>query len=187
MTAVLLLALSVSVDACAAALCARLREGSGSLSGGVRMACWFGGFQTGMSLLGALAGRAISVHVQMLGALLAFGLLCYLGGTQLLSALRGAERPLPAGGELSRGRLLALALATSLDALAVGVSLAYLEVGLVPASAVIGLVTLALTLLCALAGRGTRVLSGGRAQRWAAGGGGVTLMLIGAKILAQAL
>lgn len=175
MLTVLLLALSVSVDACAAAL--SIRSGQASPRTGLELAGWFGGFQTGMSLLGGLAGDALSEHLRRFGAVFAFGLLLYLGATQLLSALRGEETVVQAGS--GRWRMAALAFATSVDALAVGVSLAYLPVGLVPAALLIGLVTGSLTLLCALAGGRVRF------RRLAAGGGGAALVMIGVKILAE--
>lgn len=177
MLTVLLLALSVSVDACAAALSGGgLR---GSVRDGLELAGWFGGFQTGMSLLGGLAGDALSGHLRRFGGVFAFGLLLYLGMTQLLSALRGEETVV----ETVSGpwRRAALAFATSVDALAAGVSLAYLPVGLFPAAVVIGLVTGLLTLLCALVGGRNRF------QRPASGAGGAVLVLIGVRILLEAL
>ena len=64
-----------------------------------------------------------------------------------------------------------------------GVSLAYLAVGLVPAALVIGAVTLLLTLLSALLGR----QGGQRFHRGASACGGAVLMLIGTRILVEAL
>ena len=151
MIAVFFLALSVAVDACAAAMCCGLETPGFQFRDGLRLACWFGAFQTGMSLIGGLAGGELNEHVRMLGAVIAFGLLLYLGGVQLLSAFQPQSCRTLSG--LERRKIAALALATSLDALAVGVSLAYLAVGLVPAALVIGAVTLLLTLLSALLGR----------------------------------
>lgn len=177
MLTVLLLALSVSVDACAAALSSC--SGRDRLRTGLELAGWFGGFQTGMSLLGGLAGDALSEHLRRFGAVFAFGLLLYLGTAQLLSALRGEETEVQAGS--GRWRMAALAFATSVDALAAGVSLAYLPVGLVPAALLIGLVTGSLTLICTLAGGRVRF------RRLAAGGGGAVLVLIGWRILLEGL
>lgn len=152
-----------------------------SFRDGLRLACWFGAFQTGMSLIGGLAGGELNEHVRMLGAVIAFGLLLYLGGVQLLSAFQPQSCRTLSG--LERRKIAALALATSLDALAVGVSLAYLAVGLVPAALVIGAVTLLLTLLSALLGR----QGGQRFHRGASACGGAVLMLIGTRILVEAL
>lgn len=182
MIAVIFLALSVAVDACAAAMCCGLETPGFRFRDGLRLACWFGAFQTGMALIGGLAGGELNEHVQTLGAVIAFGLLLYLGGVQLLSAFR-PQSSCPAISGLERRKIAALALATSLDALAVGVSLAYLAVELVPAALIIGLVTLALTLASALLGR----QGGQRFHRSASACGGIVLMLIGTKILVEAL
>lgn len=114
MTAVFFLALSVAVDACAAAMCCGLETPGFRFRDGLRLACWFGAFQTGMSLIGGLAGGELNQHVQMLGAVIAFGLLLYLGSVQLLLRLPAPGLPddLRAGTAENR----ALALATSLDA-----------------------------------------------------------------------
>ena len=160
MIAVFFLALSVAVDACAAAMCCGLETPGFQFRDGLRLACWFGAF---------------------LGAVIAFGLLLYLGGVQLLSAFQPQSCRTLSG--LERRKIAALALATSLDALAVGVSLAYLAVGLVPAALVIGAVTLLLTLLSALLGR----QGGQRFHRGASACGGAVLMLIGTRILVEAL
>ena len=181
MIAVFFLALSVAVDACAAAMCCGLETPGFQFRDGLRLACWFGAFQTGMSLIGGLAGGELNEHVRMLGAVIAFGLLLYLGGVQLLSAFQPQSCRTLSG--LERRKIAALALATSLDALAVGVSLAYLAVGLVPAALVIGAVTLLLTLLSALLGR----QGGQRFHRGASACGGAALMLIGTRILVEAL
>lgn len=181
MIAVFFLALSVAMDACAAAVCCGLGIPGFQWKDGLRLGCWFGCFQTGMSLIGGLAGGELNEHVQMLGAVIAFGLLLYLGGVQLISAVRPAS--CAAVLTLDRRHIAALSLATSLDALAVGVSLAYLEVGLIPAVLLIGLVTLVLTLFSAMAGR----QGGQRFHRGASACGGVVLMLIGTRILVEAL
>ena len=78
MIAVFFLALSVAVDACAAAMCCGLETPGFQFRDGLRLACWFGAFQTGMSLIGGLAGGELNEHVRMLGAVIAFGLLLYL-------------------------------------------------------------------------------------------------------------
>ncbi|MBQ8935763.1 MAG: manganese efflux pump, partial [Oscillospiraceae bacterium] len=83
--------------------------------------------------------------------------------------------------DLSVPSLAALALATSLDALAAGVSLAYLETGLLSAAGMIGAVAFALSALAGLLGRQL----GGRWQRWAGLAGGLVLLGLGVKILAD--
>lgn len=83
MIAVFFLALSVAVDACAAAMCCGLETPGFQFRDGLRLACWFGAFQTGMSLIGGLAGGELNEHVRMLGAVTLL--------LTLLSALLGRQ------------------------------------------------------------------------------------------------
>lgn len=178
MVSVCLIALSLAVDAAAAAVCCGLSSPGFRRRDGVRLGLWFGGFQFGMTLLGGMAGGELNEHCRLIGGMVAFGLLTYLGGQMLLDALApvAGEPPVYA---LTTPAVAALALATSLDALAVGVSVAFLEVGLWKSAAVIGVVAFALSLLGSLLGRKI----GQGVQRWASAGGGLALAAIGAKIL----
>lgn len=85
--------------------------------------------------------------------------------------------------DLSARRLFLLALATSIDALAVGVSMAFMKVNILLASVLIGVVAFVLAMLGGLLGRRL----GDLFQRRATLLGGVVLVCIGVKILAQHL
>ena len=79
--------------------------------------------------------------------------------------------------------MLALAVATSIDALAVGVTFAFLKVNIVPAVCFIGVITFTLSMAGVKIGHifGTRFKS--KAELF----GGVILILIGVKILLEHL
>lgn len=79
--------------------------------------------------------------------------------------------------------MLALAVATSIDALAVGVTFAFLKVNIVPAVCFIGVITFTLSVAGVKIGHifGTRFKS--KAELF----GGVILILIGVKILLEHL
>lgn len=173
---VLLLALSLSADAFAAALC-------WGLSGrtpvrGVQVGLWFGGAQGIMTLIGALFGTALGELTRQAGRLAAFGVLVFLGLRMLSAALwEPSEEPAaPPAGNLT---LAALALATSIDALAAGMSLPYLGLSLLPSAGVIGAVTFLLSLW------GT--LLGGRCQpghrRLTSAAGGAVLLWLALRIM----
>lgn len=183
MLSVFLLALSLAIDAVAAAICCAVQSRRLRLWDGVKIGLWFGTFQTGMTLIGGLFGRRLSLWLWQAGAIAAFGLLAFLGGRMVWSALSpeggGEERRY----DLSPLSMAALALATSLDALAAGVSLAYLETDLRFASLVIGAVAFTLSLLGARFG--ARV--GVRLSRWAELGGGAVLLFLGGRILLGAI
>lgn len=178
---IFLMALSLSVDACAAAVCCGVATEGFRLRDGLRLGLWFGGFQAGMTLLGGVCGGELNEHLQVPGGFLAFGLLAWLGGRMILDAL------FPTGDtrcyDLHPATLAALGVATSLDALAVGLSLPWLEVSLGASAAVIGAVAFTLSAVGGLAGRKL----GGTLHRWAGCVGGGVLLGIGVHILLDVL
>lgn len=181
MGSVWLMALSLAVDAFAVSVACGVAVSGFRLRDGVKLGCWFGGFQFGMPLLGAALGELVSARSQTAAGLLSFGLLAFLGGTMLWGGLSGGEREGEA--DLRPRRLAALALATSLDALAAGVSMPCLAVPPLKAAAVIGGTAFCLSLAGGLAGRGLGALC----RRLARLLGGGVLIGIGVKILLSAL
>jgi putative Mn2+ efflux pump MntP len=149
-----------------------------------RLALSFGFFQFAMPVLGWLAGTMVVSWISGLDHWLAFGLLAWVGGKQILEGLRGdcdgPRRP----GDPTRGlTLLILSFATSIDALAVGLGLAALKVSVWGPSVVIGLVCAGMTALGMMLGQ----KMGRRLGRPAGVAGGVVLLAIGLKILADHL
>lgn len=179
MLSVLLLALSLAMDAFAASVCCGVNAQGLGLRDSLKIGLWFGGFQTGMTLTGGLFGDQLSRHLWQLGSLLAFGLLAFLGGRMVWEALCPPKEEGCPRYDLRPGPLAALALATSLDALAAGVSLAFLGKELYGSSVVIGLTAFALSTLGALLGR----RAGQGLHRWANLAGGGVLLWLGIKIL----
>lgn len=143
-----------------------------------RIAFHFGLFQLMMPILGWLVGSAISTQVVAYGHWLAFALLGIIGGKMLLDACSGTGRK--AKGDPSRGwMLVALSLATSIDALAVGLSMAFLQVSVWLPCVVIGLVA-------ALFSTAGITLAGRVLHRWGRVAdlvGGCILILIGVRIV----
>lgn len=181
MTEILLIALSLALDAMAAAVSAGCANPRGGVRLALKLGLWFGGFQFVMPLLGFGLGQGLLGCARALGPWVGFGLLAFLGGKMLWDAAAGQAEELD--GTLSTGKLCLLALATSLDALATGVSAACMALPLWLSCGVIGAVTFALSGLGALFGRAL----GAKFQRPAAGLGGITLIAIGAKFLLESL
>lgn len=182
MFSICLIALSLAVDATAAAICCGVANPGLRFRDALRLGGWFGGFQGGMTALGGLAGSELNQHFTRLGAVAAFGLLLYLGGRMVLSALSPTEDS-PTSYSLETKSIALLAVATSLDALAVGVSVAFLDVGLWTAAAVIGGTAFVLSAAGSLLG-----CSVGKCfHQWASVLGGLVLMGIGVKIILQVL
>jgi putative Mn2+ efflux pump MntP len=176
MIAALLLAFALAMDAFAVALTqgARFRPG---LRGGLAIATTFGVFQAVMPLAGWGIGAFALSYVEAVDHWIAFGLLAFLG-VRMLGGHVGEEE---AARALTGHALLIAGVATSIDALAAGITLPALGVSPWLAVALIGIVTFAMS--------GTGVLLGRRAGdhlgEWAERAGGVILIGLGVKILAE--
>lgn len=143
-----------------------------------RLAWHFGLFQFIMPVAGWYCGRAASSALEHYDHWVAFGLLSLIGAKMIWESLSGREdaaRPDPTRGM----SLVALSVATSIDALAVGVSLALLKVTIVIPSLIIGLVAGLMTLIGVRLGRRIGALLGKRIECV----GGLVLIGIGIKIL----
>ncbi len=146
-----------------------------------RMAFMFGLFQFIMPVAGWLLGFSVRSYIETYDHWVAFGLLFIIGGRMLLGALRGEEPDRSA--DPTRGlTLLALAVATSLDALAVGISIALLKVDIWFAATVIGVVCFAISGTGVAIG-GLLKIRSGRVGELANAAGGLVLLGIGVKIL----
>ncbi|TVV73793.1 manganese efflux pump MntP family protein [Sphingomonas solaris] len=178
MTTLLLLALALAMDAFAVSVAqgAAVRPGLGA---SLRIALAFGAAQAVMPLLGWGLGIAFAGVIDAVDHWVAFVLLGAIGAKMIHEALADDDgEPTVA---LSGGALMLAALATSIDAAAAGVTLPTLGVPVGLAVTVIGVVTAALCLLGALAG--ARI--GARIGRTAEIAGGVVLIGLGCRILAQ--
>lgn len=185
MLQLLLIAVSLALDAMAVAVSVGMANPRAALKQGLRMGLWFGGFQFGMPLVGFLLGRTLSAYIQSAAPFIAFALLAFVGGRMALDALpsKGSSTPEPVPDILTNRRLFTLAVATSIDALAVGVSAAFMALPLLLSCAVIGITAFLLSVLGAVVGQRL-----GRAfQRWAQLAGGAVLILIGLKFLLERL
>ncbi len=186
---VILIAVSVSLDAFAISVGGALCDRTGRTG---RNAAWaalfFGGFQILMPLIGFGAGRLLCDVVAAADHWLAFGLLTLVGGKMIVEGIRFEPECSGKNEERERGdffapkALLIPAVATSLDALAVGGGLAFAGRGIwVPALAM-GVVTALLSAAGVLLGRRIGAFAGERAMMIA---GGCAIVLIGVKILLE--
>jgi putative Mn2+ efflux pump MntP len=149
-----------------------------------RLAFFFGLFQFMMPLIGWTAAQSFLRYIQQVDHWVAFGLLCLVGGKMVLSSFQYERARSKASNDPSKGlTLVMLSVATSIDAFAVGLSFAALEEGILYPSFIIGVVAFLLTLA------GTRLgpLAGKLVSKGAEFLGGLILILIGIKILAEHL
>ena len=176
MIAAALLALALAMDAFAVALTqgARFRP---SASGGAAIAATFGVMQGVMPLIGWGIGAVAFAYIAAVDHWIAFALLAFLG----VRMLRGHGDDDAASHALTGRALVIAGVATSIDALAAGITLPTLDVAPLTAGLVIGVVTLVLSGLGVALGR----MAGDRFDDWAERLGGVILIGLGAKILAE--
>ena len=178
------LAVGLSMDAFAVAICAGLTMPKATFKKALIVGLYFGVFQAGMPLVGYFAASLFADKITAYDHWIAFALLCFLGGKMIWESRKKEE----ASGEISEAslgpkKMLPLAVATSIDALAVGVSFAFLRVSIVPAVSFIGFTTLAIS----MAGVKIGNVFGRRFKSKAELAGGVILVLIGLKILIEHL
>ncbi|MBM6871140.1 manganese efflux pump MntP family protein [Pseudoflavonifractor phocaeensis] len=182
MIEILLIAVSLALDAFAVSVSSGISVPGFGWKQAVKMGLYFGVFQAAMPLIGWFLGSSLSGYITAVDHWIAFGLLALIGGRMVWGTLKdGAEEEVPA--DLSAGRLMMLAVATSIDALAVGVSMAFMKVDIAVAAAVIGLVAFVLSVVGGLAGRRL----GNLFQQKAELVGGLVLIGIGLKILVEHL
>lgn len=177
----LLVAVGLSMDAFAVAVCRGLEMRRIDYRQALLIAVFFGGFQALMPVVGYLLGAGFEHYISAFDHWIAFALLAFIGGKMIWEAVRGGEEEQPQ--ELDLKMLLMMAVATSIDALAVGVSLAALAVNIWSAAAFIACVTFACCLVGHAVGRRFGALLGSKAQVL----GGVILIVLGAKILIEHL
>jgi len=147
----------------------------------LRLAFHLGLFQGLMPVIGWFLGSQALHLVGGFGRWVAFGLLVYIGVRMIGSGFRSNLRDDRQTTDPSRGwTLVALSVATSIDALAVGVSLAMLGVGIWQPSAVIGVVTAGMSLIGIAIGDRVGMRWGSRVEF----AGGILLVAIGIRILA---
>ncbi len=177
-----LLAVGLSMDACAVSICKGLSMKKAGLKEGAICGIWFGGFQALMPLLGFFLGTLFAEAIEAFDHWVAFGLLAIIGGNMLKEAF-SKECELQ-NGDLSWKTMLVMAIATSIDALAVGISLAMAgDVNIAVAVTLIGIITFCLS----AAGVKLGALLGCKFQKRAQMAGGIILILLGVKILLEHL
>ena len=178
-----LIGVGLSMDAFAVAICKGLGMSRINYRHSLVIALFFGGFQALMPLVGFFLGSQFAEYVSPVDHWIAFALLAFIGGKMLWDAFHGddGEGAAAAEDKLDLKELLMLAVATSIDALAVGITFAFLEVNIWVAVGIIGVTTFVLSLVGVAVGN----RFGARYERTATVVGGVVLILIGLKILAE--
>lgn len=174
-------ALALSADAFAVSVCKGLSMRRVNTSSALLCGVWFGGFQGLMPFLGYLFGSFFEKYVRAAAPFIAFVLLAFIGIKMIRESAIYGEKADP---RLDFGTMLAMSVATSIDAFAAGVAFAMEPVILNPhmsgllntlcACAIICLVTFTVS----FAGVGLGNVFGSKHKSKAELAGGIVLIII---------
>lgn len=174
----MIIAVGVSMDAFAVSICKGLSVRNIRPKHSLLTALWFGGFQALMPLLGYFLGVSFADFVSSVDHWIAFILLGIIGSNMIKESFHKDEC-CSVDPDFSFRTMLAMAVATSIDALAIGVSLAFLKVNIWQSVILIGLTT------AVFSGTGVYIgnIFGNRYKSKAEFAGGFILVVMGLKIL----
>ncbi len=149
------------------------------------VALFFGGFQALMPIVGWLIGARIGPLVEAWDHWIAFVLLGAIGGKMLWEAhsAKADAAPRSEADLFGLRVMLALAVATSIDALAVGITLPMLDAPFALSVTTIGVTTAVLCVVGLVVGRRAGAMLGRRLDML----GGIILIGLGVKILVEHL
>ncbi len=180
LSATLLLAFGMSMDAFAASIGKGASLHKPKFSEALRTGLIFGIIETLTPLIGWCLGLLASQVVLEWNHWVAFVLLVFLGGRMLIEGFRGSDaEDAPKLQRHGFWLLVTTAIATSLDAMAVGVGLAFLKVNIIETALAIGCATMIMSTLGMMVGRFIGPMLGKRAEIL----GGLVLIGIGCQIL----
>ncbi|MBG9431693.1 manganese efflux pump MntP [Klebsiella pneumoniae] len=180
LSATILLAFGMSMDAFAASIGKGATLHKPKFSEAVRTGLIFGAIETLTPLVGWGLGMLAIQFILEWNHWIAFILLVFLGGRMIVEGFRGdSDEACEAPHRHGFWLLVTTAFATSLDAMAVGVGLAFLQVSIVTTALAIGCATFIMSTLGMMVGRFIGPLLGKRAEIL----GGIVLIGIGSEIL----
>lgn len=183
MIEILLISVSVAMDAFAVSIGKGLTVTRVRPVDIIKTALWFGGFQALFPLLGFFAANTFSKYVTAVDHWIIFALLAFIGGNMIREAFGEEEENSRETAQFDWRHMLPLAVACSIDAFAVGVSFAFMKVNIWFSVIVISVVTGAFSTVGLYIGR----VFGARWQKPAQIAGGAVLVLLGLKVLLEHL
>ncbi len=176
------LSLGLAVDAFAVSLSSGFVIQHIKFNKALKIALFFGVFQGIMPLIGWLTGLTFRELLSNIDHWIAFILLAGIGGKMLYEAIQ-IEEDEKRFNPLDNYTLLALAIATSIDALAAGIGLAILNSSIIAACTFIAFITFFLSFMGVFLGHKFGSVFNQKIEIF----GGITLVIIGTKILIEGL
>ena len=190
----ILTAVALSMDAFAVSICKGLAMKTVKFRQAAIVGLWFGAFQAIMPAIGFLVGTSgrklldnifsdAEKTISMICGIVAFALLSIIGGNMIREAYSEKEDEKGDNASLAFGNMLALAVATSIDALAVGVGYGLDDPSMYifESSVIIGVITFTLSAIGVAVGS----IFGNKYEKRAELVGGIILILLGIKILLE--
>lgn len=179
----LLIAISLSFDSFAVSVSSGIGLSRNSLKfhDAFKIAMSLAVFQAIMPVIGWWLGSTVKELVEQFDHWIAFGLLAFLGGQMIWESFHHHEEKVvnPTNWKI----LIAMSIATSIDALAVGISFAFIIDSMLMPTLLIWAVTFIFSLTGIYMGKKT----GKKLARYAEPCGGIVLIAIGTKILIEHL
>ncbi|MFQ1007819.1 manganese efflux pump MntP family protein [Gilliamella apicola] len=184
---IMLLALAMSSDAFAVALCRGISLKSTPFLGALKIGVLFGIIEAMTPLLGWLIGYIALQYIEKWDHWVVFAIMLFLGINMIYSSLKssdedGQEEPISSNRK-SFFMLIFTAISTSIDAFAVGVGLAMANVNIYFTASMIGLATCVMVTTGLLLGKKIGCVVGKKAEIL----GGIVLIAIGVITLYQHL
>ncbi len=177
---IILIAIGLSFDTFAISVSSGLIKKEIVFCNAVKIAFVLAFFQGLMPLLGWFAGLVIRDTINSIDHWIAFGLLALLGLKMIRDSFK-KETEKKETDPLNFKVMIAMAIATSIDALVVGVSFSIIDIPITLSVIIIGIVTFVISMLGILFGKRTARSLGSKIEIL----GGLILIGIGTKILIQ--
>ena len=178
---ILLIAVSMSMDAFAVSICKGLSVRKVTPKQCLAVGGWFGGFQGLMPVIGFVLTNLFASLIVSISHWVAFALLLFIGGSMIRESLEKEEEEVD--DSFSFMTMLTLAVATSIDALAMGVTLNLSGANIWLAAPMIAVTTAVLSPIGLKVGN----VFGTKYKNKAELAGGVVLVGLGVKILLEGL
>lgn len=180
-------AVSLSMDAFAVSVSCGITVSDFRFRHALKLGLYFGLFQLGMPIIGYYLGISVRSLIESYDHWLAFIMLAFIGGKMVYEGLADNKEENTesccAKTKLAAGRLLFLAVATSIDALIIGITIALTGKEIFLTSAIIGAVCFVFSVCGGMLGR----FLGKTFSKYATVIGGVILITIGVKTLIEHL
>jgi len=178
---IFLLGLALSADAFAVSIAAGICSKDVKVTDKLKISAFFGAFQGIMPVAGWFAGFLFLPYIKAFDHWIAMGLLSFIGIKMIIESRKPED--CKTFDYFASGPLFIMAIATSIDALAAGLSILILDVDIFYPAIFIACTTFIVSLIGVNIGK----RAGRRLGQSAELVGGVVLILIGIKILADGM